>query len=90
MYSVTASSPEHLVQGSSEREEESDFPHGTVVKNSPSNAGDVGLIPGCGTKILHAMGQLSPCALEPTHHNERSHMLSPLAQSCPTFCDPMD
>ena len=33
-----------------------------VVKNPPSNAGDMGLIPGRGTKIPHAMGQLSPHA----------------------------
>ena len=39
-----------------------DFPGSPVVKNSPSNAGDVGLIPGWGTKIPHAAGQLSPCA----------------------------
>ena len=31
-----------------------------VVKNPPSNAGDAGLIPGWGTKIPHATGQLSP------------------------------
>ena len=31
-----------------------------MVKNSPWNAGSVGLIPGCETKIPHAMGQLSP------------------------------
>ena len=37
-----------------------DFPGGPVVKNLPSNAGDTGLIPGRGTKIPHAMGQLSP------------------------------
>ena len=39
-----------------------DFPGGPVVKNPPYNAGDAGLIPGLGTKILHAAGQLSPCA----------------------------
>ena len=38
-----------------------DFPDGPVVKNSPHNAGDVGLIPGQGTKIPHAARQLSPC-----------------------------
>ena len=38
-----------------------DFLGGPVVKNLPSNAGDVGSIPGGGTKIPHAMGQLSPC-----------------------------
>ena len=39
-----------------------DFPGGPVVENSPSNAQDVGSIPGRGIKIPHAMGQLSPCA----------------------------
>ena len=39
-----------------------DFPGGPVVKNTPSNAGDAGSIPGRGTKIPHAMGQLSPSA----------------------------
>ena len=38
-----------------------DFPDGPVVKNPPSNAGDVGLIPGRGTKIPYVAGQLSPC-----------------------------
>ena len=33
---------------------------GPVVKNLPSNAGDVGSIPDQGTKIPHALGQLSP------------------------------
>ena len=46
-----------------------DFPGGLVVKNPPSNAGDAGLIPGWGTKIPHAAGQLSPCALQPSGHN---------------------
>ena len=59
-----------------------DFPGGPVVKNPPSNAGDTGSIPGWGTKIPHATGQLNLCALEPctpqllslhalgpTHHN---------------------
>ena len=30
-----------------------------MVKNLPFNAGDTGLIPGQGTKIPHAVGQLS-------------------------------
>ena len=30
-----------------------------MVKNPPSNAGNVGSIPGQGTKISHAAGQLS-------------------------------
>ena len=36
-----------------------DFPGGAVVNNPPSNAGDRGSIPGWGTKISHAAGQLS-------------------------------
>ena len=43
-----------------------DFPGGPVVKNLPSNAGDVGAIPRRETKIPHAVGQLNPRALEPT------------------------
>ena len=56
-----------------------DFPGGPVVKNLPSNARDTGSIPGWGTKISHAAGQLSTCAAtkekpvccdeEPTCHN---------------------
>ena len=37
-----------------------DFPGDPVVKNPPSNAGDAGSIPGRGTSISHAAGQLSP------------------------------
>ena len=33
-----------------------------MVKNPPSNAGDVGSVPGWGTNALHAMKQLSPRA----------------------------
>ena len=36
-----------------------DFPGGPVVKNPSCNARDAGLIPGQGTKIPHAAGQLS-------------------------------
>ena len=36
-----------------------DFPGGPLVKNPPSNAGDVGSIPGQETKIQHGMAQLS-------------------------------
>ena len=48
-----------------------DFPGGPVVENLPSNAGDTGLIPGWGTKIPHARGQLCPstATTEPVHHN---------------------
>ena len=45
------------------------FPGGPVVKNPPSYAGDAGSIPGWGTKIPQATGQLSPhtTATEPEH-----------------------
>ena len=48
-----------------------------MVENPPSNAGDEGVIPCRGTKILHAEGQLSQCtsAREPVCHNETSPML---------------
>ena len=38
-----------------------DFLGGPVVKNPPCNAGDMGSIPGYGTKIPYAMEQLSFC-----------------------------
>ena len=56
-----------------------DFPGHPVGKTLPSNAGDAGSIPGQGTKIPHAMGQLSPratateCALQPVLRSKRSH-----------------
>ena len=40
-----------------------------MVKNLLCNAGDMSSIPGQGTKIPHAMGQLSTCVPEPVHHN---------------------
>ena len=43
-----------------------DFSSSPVAKSLPSNAGDTGSIPGQGTKIPHAAGQLS--------HSERSCM----------------
>ena len=48
-----------------------DFPGGPVVKNLPSNAEDMGSIPGWGTKISHAAGQLSQhtTTTELTCHN---------------------
>ena len=47
-----------------------------VVQNPPSNAGDTGSIPGWGTKIPHAAGQLRPQATtrEPAHHNYWAHV----------------
>ena len=38
-----------------EKESITGFSHGPVVKTLPSTAGDVGLIPGQGNKISHAM-----------------------------------
>ena len=54
-----------------------DFPSGPVVKNPPSNAGDMSSIPGWGTKIPHAAGQLGLQATttELLCPNERAHML---------------
>ena len=47
-----------------------DFPSGPVVKNLPSNAGDMGLIPGW--QISHAVGQLRlwDTTTEPAHRSE--------------------
>ena len=44
-------------------------PNGPVVKNLPPNAGDVGSIPGRGTKIPHASGQLSLHTAMKTYHS---------------------
>ena len=46
-----------------------DYPGGPVVKNTSSNAGDVGSIHGWGTKIPHAEGQLRPSTLKPVPCN---------------------
>ena len=61
-----------------------------MVKNLSSNAGDVGSIPGQGTKIPHATKQLSPCITtrEPIHCNKDP--AAKLLQSCPTLCNPRD
>ena len=46
------------------------FPSGPVVKNLPSNAGDMGSILGPGTKVPHATEQLSPhTTRKPEHRN---------------------
>ena len=65
------------------------FPGGPVVKNLPSNTGDMGSIPGQGTKIPHAVGQGSPRAaateahaLKPMLCNKKSlHALRPRANT---------
>ena len=40
-----------------------DFPSGPVVKSLPANTEDTSSIPGWGTKIPHAAGQLNPLQL---------------------------
>ena len=44
---------------SESEQRQGDFPGGPVVKNLPSNAGDMGLLCGRGTKIPQAAEQLS-------------------------------
>ena len=46
----------------------------SVVKNLPSNEGDVGLISSQGSKIPHAVEQLNPCTttIEPVLYSPRS------------------
>ena len=65
-----------------------DFSGGPVVKNPPSNAGDTGLIPGRGTKIPHAMGQLSLRAVttEPACSGAR---VPQLESPCATIREPV-
>ena len=55
-----------------------DFPSHPVVKNPPSNARDVGVIPGERTKIPHAKEQLSPptTAREKLVHHSQELMQS--------------
>ena len=62
----------------------SDFPGSPVVKNLPSNAGDTDSIPGQGTKIPHAVGQLSPCTatIELACLNERARVLQTTEPTC--------
>ena len=55
------------------------LPGGLGVKNLPSNAVDKGLIPGWGTKIPHASGQLSLSAA--TREAHEPQLPSP---HCPT------
>ena len=72
------------------------FSCGPVVKNPPSNAGDMSLIPDHGTEIPHAAGQLSLCAatteevclqmqrpraLEPGCHHKREACTPPQQRS---------
>ena len=56
------------------RESGEDFPGCSMIKNLPFNERDAGSTPGLGTKIPHAMGQLSPhtATTEPTHLSQRT------------------
>ena len=47
-----------------------DFPGGPVVKNLPCSSRDVSSIPGQGTKIAHATGQVIPHATTKTQHSQ--------------------
>ena len=60
-----------------------DFPGGPAVKNLPRNARSMGSVPGRGTKVTHAWGQVSlqDAAAEPVcatrgraRHKETSHV----------------
>ena len=66
------------------------FPGGPVVKNLPANAGDAGSIPGRGTKVPHATGQLNLRAstTELAHLNERACMLQTTEPRSPGACMP--
>ena len=58
-----------------------DFPGGAVVKNPPTNAGDMGLSPGLGRSHMpwsnesHAPQLLSLCATTTEVHAPRAHAL---------------
>ena len=54
-----------------DRREMRDFAGGPVAKTPSSQCREHGSIPGKGTKIPHAPGQLGlhPATTEPTHHN---------------------
>ena len=64
-----------------------DSPGGPVIKNPPSNAGDMGLIPGWGTKIPHATGQLSLHAKSTESVHSRAHVPQ-LESPCATTIEP--
>ena len=53
-----------------------------MVKSPPSNAGHVALSPGEGTKIAHAVGQLSlrAAATEPVHSGARALTEDPVCR----------
>ena len=59
-----------------------ELPGGPVVNNPPSYAGDSGSIPGWGTKISSALGQLGPLAstTESMCPSKSSHMMQGRSQ----------
>ena len=59
-----------------------------MVKNPPCDAGDAGSIPGRGTKIPHAAGQLSLRAttIELARLKERAHVPQTTEPMCPGAC----
>ena len=61
-----------------------------MVKNPPSSAGDVGSIPGWGTRIPHAAGQLGPHATtaELACHNRRACVPQTTEPVCSGACVP--
>ena len=71
------------------KEQGRDFPGGPGVKNLPAKAGDMGLILGLGTKILHASGQLSLCttSIEPLYYGAQApQLLNPWVPITETRC----
>ena len=46
-----------------------------MVKNLSCNVEDMGSVPGRGTKIPHASGQLGPSTTDPKWDNERPYMM---------------
>ena len=87
-YTLTLTLPYAKINSKQIKAKRRGFPGGPVVKNPPSNAGDAGSIPGWGTKIPHAAGQLSLCATttEPTRHNEREKNPHATTREKPTCC----
>ena len=59
-----------------------EFPGGTVLKNLPANAGDMGSIPWSG-KIPHAVEQQSSCATttEPALWSRRTTTTEPMCHN---------
>ena len=72
-----ATSLKNILLNNLENAEIGDLPGGPVVTNLPSNAGYTGSNSDRGTKIPHAVRQLSPHATpgEPKHQNYWAHAL---------------